>query len=382
MKSALIPKILVLSTVHNYRDARIFYKEIPSIQKKYSELIFLVKNDEAEPGSVIEVNNIQIRCLPNVKSFSERIFRLQKIAYKTIKEMKPDLVHFHDPELLFLMYLVKIRFGCKIIFDIHENVSESIKDHFWLPKIIRPVVKLFYRMMEKFLIRKFEGLVIAEESYRNTYGEGPVVVRNYPLVKDTEEIEKNFSAQINISYTGGVFRRRGALEMLRVFYELNNKYDNLFFHLIGRVENPELQNEIENFIAENNLTDKVKVYGFLGLDKVYSILRDCHIGFSLMAPIGNYVESLSTKIFDYMKYKVVPVVSDFKIYEEFITEPETGVLVNYFDIKEIVRNIETLIENPELMKKYGENGYNNLMKYWNWEIEEKKLLALYDEILN
>jgi glycosyltransferase involved in cell wall biosynthesis len=371
-------KVLILTTVHYYKDARIFFKEIPVIKNLVDELVYMAKIPS--PTSYYE-NGIQFYPLPPMNNCFERFFKLQFFAYKNAIKIKPDILHFHDPELLFLALLIKLRIGTKIIFDIHENVSVSFQDNLWIPNFLKPLIKHAYSVIERSILKKFDALIIAENSYRKIYGPKAQLVRNFPLLISKEMPVKNFESNLNFVYAGGIMERRGAVLMLKVFLNLLKKREDLFFHIIGPIVPQTLEKELLKIIKENKIENKVKLYGRLPLEEVYSVLKKCHLGFSLMKPIGNYLESLSTKIFDYMLFGVVPIVSDFPIYKEYVQEPETGILVDYNDLPQIVAKVEEIIFKPELLKKMGLNGYKNVLKYWNWDIEKENLIKVYKDLI-
>ena len=45
-------------------------------------------------------------------------------------------------------------------------------------------------------------------------------------------------------------------------------------------------------------------------------------------------------------------------------------------------SIDRLVENPELAWNMGENGRRAVHEKYNWDIEERKLLSLYEELLS
>ena len=50
--------------------------------------------------------------------------------------------------------------------------------------------------------------------------------------------------------------------------------------------------------------------------------------------------------------------------------------------EEIAAAIRTLLDDPERRAAMGERGYGALQTRFNWQTEEKKLLALYEELLS
>jgi glycosyltransferase involved in cell wall biosynthesis len=366
-------EILVITTVHYYKDARIFFKEIKSLKKITNNLIYLAQHKNIKE---FKEDDVHIKPLSLAKSIFQRIFKLQWNAYKIIKKLRPKIIHFHDPELIILMYILKKKLGNKIIFDIHENVSASFSDNLWLPRFSISFVKNFYNIIEKFIIKHFDDLIIAEESYRSTYGQKPFLIRNYPIVADCKKHYKDFSSGIKFVYSGSIRENRGAKLMLDVIEELSKKHDNISFELVGKIVPEDFKRELESFVKEKNLQNIVTIHGEIPLDEVYKILEKCHFGFSIMDDIENYRGSISTKIFDYMKFGVVPIVTNFNIYKEYISEPDTGLMVNN-EINDIVTKVDAIINDWERFNSLNNNAYINLLKNWNWENEEKKLFELY-----
>ena len=49
---------------------------------------------------------------------------------------------------------------------------------------------------------------------------------------------------------------------------------------------------------------------------------------------------------------------------------------------EIADAIRYLLDHPDEARQIGENGRRAVKEKFNWSVEEKKLLALYEDILN
>ncbi len=375
---SVLAKIVILTTVHGKKDTRIFFKEILSLKKKYSEISFVVPDENNE---IFFESGIKIIPLPIPRSKQERLIDNQKKAWKIVKDENPDIVHFHDPELILFGYILKKRLKIKVIFDIHENVSASFKDNLWIPSFLKPAITPLYKVIEKLLIKRFDALIIAESSYRKTYGKKPVEILNYPILPEKIIEEKSFNEPFNLVYVGGIWERRGAFKMLELFQQLLNKGFNVNLFLVGPFVPQSLEEKIKELINKNNLNERVKIYGKLPLKDVYSVLEKSHLGLSLMKDIGNYRESLSTKIFEYMAHSIPFVVSDFPIYEKYAVKEKTGLTVDYENDIEIFEKVSSLLQNPAEMKRMGIAGLEAVRTKWNWENEEKKLLRLYEELL-
>ncbi len=372
-------KVLFISTVHTYPDPRIISKELYSLKKMPLKLFYL--GQHKSPNEIKE-NGITIIPLKMVKSRKERIF-LQYDVYKYIKKLKPGIIHFHDPELILLMFFVKKFFKIKVIFDVHESIAESFVSKEWLPVYFRKILPNVYSFFEKILIKDFDSIIVVKSSFLKIYSADSIIIRNYPKVYNNYQkcVDKKYNERINIVYAGVIAVDRGIFIILDLIKDLSNKYKNIELHLIGKFDNNKLECEVKDFVRKENLGGIITIYGYLPIEDVYNILNNVHLGLSLMEPTPSYKNAISTKIFDYMIHGVCYLVSDFDIYNKYTKEYDTGVMVPYDDYEKIYSTICYLLENRTILQTKGINGYNAVKDYWNWSTEEKKLLDLYKKLV-
>ena len=372
----MLKKILVLSTVHLYDDNRILFKEIESLKKLNCFITYAVQYPSHLSHTL---NGIRVLPLPITKNKFKRLFLLQKKIISLIKSEKFDVVHFHDPELLFLTYLIKKKFNTKIIFDVHENISASFMDKNWLPKYSRTIIAKVYSVMEKNIIKNFDKIIIAEKSYRKMYGPDSIEILNFPTLLP-EKTEKKFDI-MRFVYAGDISELRGIWQMLDIFNTVQLKNPDASFDIIGRFVSCKLKSEVKEYILKNGLKDKIRIHGRLSINKVNDILDTSTIGFALLKPIPNYLESIPTKIFDYMNNKIFVIASNFPLYKEYIDNRKTGITINYNSYKNELKDHIKIISNTSYVKKMAENGYQLVKKTCNWKGEEEKLLKIYKELL-
>ena len=58
-----------------------------------------------------------------------------------------------------------------------------------------------------------------------------------------------------------------------------------------------------------------------------------------------------------------------------------GINVEPGNVQQVTEAVRYLIDHPEEARQMGENGRRAVKEEFNWGIEEKKLLALYQAIL-
>jgi len=133
-------------------------------------------------------------------------------------------------------------------------------------------------------------------------------------------------------------------------------------------------------LAEKKAPGKVRFLGLVPPDKLRSITTSARFGINLLRPMGeSYKLSLSNKFFDYMMAEIPQICIDFEEYRRINESREVALLVP--DLKE-----GTLLEAMDRVNK-DDSLRNQLIancrkakKIYNWEAEEPKLTAIYDNL--
>ena len=62
------------------------------------------------------------------------------------------------------------------------------------------------------------------------------------------------------------------------------------------------------------------------------------------------------------------------------TKAETGLLYESGRLESLVRQLEKLLKEPSLVKKYGENAYRLMDTEWNEVTAAKNVIRLYEDL--
>jgi len=359
--------------VHPRRDTRIFYRECISSHKKGYETYLIVadgKGDEFFEGiQIIDIGKESSRLKNFFKSFSKLKTRL--------KELKPDLVHFHDPELMFVGKRINRR-GIPVIFDIHENIAVQILDKEYIPKLFRKPASFVYRKIENYLIKHFH-LMIAEYSYSDVYekkGKSMTIVLNMPDISHFNPYIVEDRTGNEIFYIGGISSDRGLEITVDALKILKQRKVDFFMHYIGPISDEKLST-----LELSEIEESIKFYGRMDSREGFEISKKCVVGLSVLKPIKNYISSYSTKIFEYMATALPVITSNFPLYVDVVEKYNCGYCIDPFSPKELADRIEELISNQSHAQTLGKNGLTTVTENFNWSKEEKKLLDKYQEIL-
>jgi glycosyltransferase involved in cell wall biosynthesis len=311
-------------------------------------------------------------------------------AFRLALHQRAGVYHFHDPELLPIGVLLKLFTRAKVIYDVHENVPKQILNKLWLPSWGRKPLAVVYKFVERMCLPFIDVIVIAEDSYIENYrGRKNVVsIRNYPIISplkasspDTNQVEE-LRRGFRLTYVGGVSKLRGALELVEAMKILKTKgYKDITLSLIGSLIPLQLRDELVFLLRQYGLEESVYILGPIPHEKVFDVLVRSHVGLAILHPDPNYVDSLPTKLFEYMAAGLPVVASNFPLWKEIVERNRCGITVDPLDPKAIARAIEYLITHPEEARRMGENGRRAVEEKYNWEKEGEKLLKLYEELL-
>ncbi|MEG0697876.1 MAG: glycosyltransferase [Algoriella sp.] len=299
-----------------------------------------------------------------------------KKFYEIAKDQAVDCVHLHDPELLILAYFFKKYTDIKVVFDMHENFPAALQSKKIIGLKIPNWVIFLFKKIEKRILNKLDTVIFAEKSYKKDYKQlttKTVEILNYPF-KQKILSDKHPKQTAMIVYAGAMHEIRGFKEMLEVAKELKRNKMKFQLVLIGEIPS-HLINYSNEFIKNNHLENQIKLTGRLDFDELIDYYKKADLGLALLHSEPNYLESLPTKIFEYMSFGIPYVASNFPLWEELVISTQSGLVVDPKNITEITTVVKNILDNRQL--QLGINGRKAHLLEYNWEIEALKLDQLY-----
>jgi glycosyltransferase involved in cell wall biosynthesis len=266
----------------------------------------------------------------------------------------------------------------------HENLPEQVKNKTWISEYIRTQISWLIMIFERLSLNRF-AVIFAENSYANYYPwvQDKVTVLNLPLIDTLQNLSTKSDSPKNdklfkVGYIGGVTINRGVDVTISALESVRKKYLNVLFECIGPVDS-----EVEDLASfQKGISEGwINAYGRLPAKDGWPIIAQCDVGIALLKPIGNYVGSYPTKMFEYMAMGMPVIVSDFEIYKIIIDQYHCGFAVDPLDKSKVASTIIELIENESLQNELSKNGIEAVKREFNWNTEFKKLLALYSELI-
>jgi glycosyltransferase involved in cell wall biosynthesis len=369
--------ICFLTSVHPATDVRIFYKEAVTLSQSGYKVTIIGQYPKNEI-----INNVNVIALKKPKNRFSRILFLHLNLYRLAKNQKADIYHIHDPELLLLALILKNQTNSKIIYDVHEDVPEQILDKQWIPKVIRKIASIIFNYFEKQTSNYFDYIITATPHIRSKFSNIKCIdIKNYPLLANFPDYTNHeFPKTPNIFriiYIGQLEYIRGIQNIIYAVNSLDSSY-SLELILAGIFDNEKFEFHLKHMDG----WDKVNYLGWLPYHSIYNELVKADIGIICLLPIGRFQTSLPLKMFEYMAANLPIIVSNFPLWKDIINPNNCGLAVDPTNCREIAHAIQTLIDHPEQTKKMGENCRKAVIEKYNWELESKRLIDTYKEVLN
>ncbi len=365
-------KITHLTTVHNVLDVRIFHKQCISLANRGHQVTLIAPT---ESDSIVD--GIQIISIPKSTSRLQRIFISTVVIYKKAMTSKAKIYHFHDPDLILVGMLLRLK-GAKVIYDVHEDYPRQMMTKEWISIRLRRPVSLLTELVEWFSSRLFfSAITPATPKIASRFPASKVaIIRNYPKLDElTNPYETPWSnRKLQVAYMGGIDIERGNIENLLALDLLDNPSVRMI--MAGPFSSKSLEQECRSLKG----WQQVDYHPWLSREKLMEELANSIAGLVVLHPTRAYLDSLPIKMFEYMLAGIPVVASDFSLWREILNENDCGILVDPLNPQETADAIQWIVEHPEQAEQMGKNGRKAVEEKYNWAQEEKKLFELYERL--
>mgnify|MGYP005857337333 CR=1 FL=1 len=363
-------KICHLTSVHPPFDIRIFEKECKTLSQATYQVVLIVPHDQSE-----EVDGIQMQAIPKPRSRFQRITRTQwKVAKEALKQ-NAEVFHFHDLELLPLGLLLKLC-GKKVIYDVHEDYSQSVLTKEWIPSGLRRILSRMLEYGERLGVNFFDAVVAATPHIARRFPvPKTIIVQNFPfLTQYSANPDTPYQQRKNIvAYVGVVSALRGAKEMVEAMSMLPQRLEARL-RIAGIFDPVALEVEV----SKSPGWDRVDFLGWQVHGDAMAMLRQARMGIVAFHPVPNHTEAQPNKLFEYMCAGIPVIASDFPLWRQVVEETRCGIVVDPLNPKAISEAIQWLLDHPTEAEEMGKRGEQAISVGLNWDKEASKLLLLYE----
>ena len=363
--------IFHLTSAHSRYDTRIFLKECSTLSKNgFNTLLFVSDQIDNE-----KINNVIIKNL-NYKRNKSRLIKtifFYLNFLKVLKKKHPDIIHFHDPELIFLGALLKKK-GYRVVYDMHENTHLQILQKKFSPIFLLKLISIVFFFLEKKISGYFDGLIFAtnaiKKSHSNFSGKNRII-NNFPIIDDLNHYPKKRTNSREIIYVGGINRVRGIIPLVNSLHKSNFK-----LNLVGNF----LESDLHEKLLKLDGWKNVIYHGFCDRKKIDKLMSRSIAGIVTFMSAPNHIESQPNKLFEYMSSGLPVIASNFPLWIDIIEKNKCGICVDPQDSNEINLAIKKIFNDKFIAMEFSKNGREAITKKYNWKREESKLLNFYKEL--
>jgi glycosyltransferase involved in cell wall biosynthesis len=376
------PRIIFITSGHNPLSSRLFHKELKSLRKFYRDLSIIAPYEK--PQDIL--HGITIYGVQKYRSRYNRWATLSAL-YRKSRELKPNIVHCHEPDSLFVAYLLKQKVtDLKVIYDCHEFHPQSFTEGFF--RGFRGLTKWVIEKCENLLASRVNAVITVNDKLVRRFEEcnkSVVLLPNYPRLSLFSGIERKreilSAEEIRLIYVGVLNVDRGVFSMLEMLKEINKSVSAQLL-LIGRFASSELQKKFVERAKELRLTEKIVYRGYLSHNETVINLFDVDLGLCLLDGKERYHWTEPIKYFEYSAAGLPVIMSDLQEMNKLIEKNGNGVLVSPGSSAEAANAVKYLYENRNHSKNMADRGRRAFLEEYNWERIESRLLDLYAALID
>lgn len=368
--------ITIVAPVHIYSDIRVFQKEAKSLAANGYQVTLIARSDRPrlEDG---------VRILP-APAASNRLKRFLSLfaVFRLALAQRADIYHLHNPDTIPIAFALKL---CRkrIIYDTHENFAQFILIKHWIPGVLRPPLALIVSWLEALVGRVADRSIATEAGVVQRLGPKAVLIENPPvtqgrLIDEAHACAKHVTRgdEFRLVYVGTISRARGLDAMIDAL-ELVNQKRLCRLWLIGGGPDGEIDEA-----RQRPGWAWVDYLGVLPQAEAFGYMLKSDAGLVTFLNVGGHAHLNPNKLFEYMVFGIPFVASDFESWRQIVNGTGAGIFVDPGAIGEMAEKITWLAGHPEERREMAARGNSFVLSHYNWEAESKKLLTIYQAILD
>jgi len=370
-------RVVHLTSVHSARDNRILDRECKYLAARGYSVTLIAPHACDET-----IDNVHIRAVPPRSSRRQRISHVVPAVYRRAVEEDADLYHFHDPELIPVALLLRLR-NKKVIYDVHENYPSTIRYSSWLPPGARAPVSWCFRQLEQYASKRFSALIGANSEITkriSAFNPQAITIGNYPPFNDYPFApcfdEARYAAGVLVSF-GGISSRTCTQAIVEAMGLLPRTL-NANLLLGGR----ESSGAVFGAVTQLRGWSRVTYARELPVKTMLERLLTASVGLILFSPEPNHLGVGSNRFFEALAAGLPVITSNFPNWKKLVNGARCGIAVSPTDPRAIADAIVYLLAHPTEAAEMGRRGYAIAAKRFNWELESCKLDRLYRELLD
>lgn len=309
------------------------------------------------------------------RSFLKEIFKNEQI----------DAIHVHDLPLAKVGLEFKRKHDIKLVIDLHENypalleISQHTKT--LLGKLLSSNNQ--WRRYEAEMAKNADAIVSVVQEMKDRICQLSIdpnkvyVVENTPLISRIE-VEKKIDANFfTITYIGGITEARGLQYVLKGLAIILKTKANVRLWIAG---DGKYLIQLKALANELGINENVKFFGKVERAETVKMLAKTDIAVIPHVRSEQSDNSSPNKLYEYMDIGVPVMVSNCVSVERVTKEAGAGISYVYNSPEDFAEQLLKVIDKPDALFAYGENGKKSLLTKYNWKFSSQELIRLYSSL--
>jgi len=306
-----------------------------------------------------------------------------------------DVIHFHYPFLgaSFPILLARLIFArkAKLILHYHmdlvgKNVKGtifSVYNWFHVERLVNLVDTVLVTSVDYLKSSEILPIYLRHAKKFRVLPNGVDISNFYPQEKDQTLVFKyglqNKKAILFVGALDSAHYFKGVNYLLKAFQSLKNR-ENVVLFIVGEGN---LRSTYQDMADSFGLSDKVVFTGYLPDSELVKYYNLCDI---FVLPSIDKSEAFGMVLIEAMACGKPVIATDLAGVREVVDLKINGRLVKPKDVVKLAEQMEALLNDEELCKKYGEAGRKKVEREYGWATITNKLEEIYqnknhDEIL-
>ena len=304
-----------------------------------------------------------------------------KVALKT----KPDIIHAHLHEGVFVGRIVQFFTRKPLVADYQGSMIGEMLDHGFVKK--GSLSYKFNRWLEN-TVNKWPQKIIfsssqAKEFFLNNFNVDVRKVISFTEGTNTDDFHpgydvKNLRDELKLPsgkkiviYLGVLTKYQGIDILVSSVRSVREKYPDVHFLIVGY---PNVK-YYKNMAKELNISSSITFTGKVSHQDApkYLCLGDIGVSLKLSQTEAN------GKLFGYMAVGLPCVVFDTKTNKEILGD--TGIYAKYNDRDSFIQRLIYLLQNEKALKKYGQLSRKRVLDNYTWDKTFSNFIPIYKQLI-
>ena len=375
-------KICHITTVHPAQDARIFYRMCRALAARNHDVVLIAPETfTAEPRLRPSHYNDRL-------GGAGRLRRSGALALEAALGEEADLYHFHDPELIPMALMLKMRRRNRVVvYDVHEDYPSMMRHKHWLPPWTRPAAAVSARLANWIAAHVLDGIVTADGGVAADFekaGTANVFVHyNFPPADFASRNNPGpVSPSWDLVYIGGLSQRTGIFIVFDALRILAQRGLRPTLRLAGYTDGEAGWAAIDAALRALGLHSQVKFDGRIAHSEVPGWLQRGRIGLVPLQAVPKFMKNIPTKMFEYWACGLPVLASDLPPARQFVVEGENGYRFAPASATHLAERLAHLLRHPDICLRLGHNGRAMIESHWNNDQQVAGLIGFYENLLD